>query len=192
MVPEEEVPQNRAGALRRIRTVYEANKNEIGYRVLMYANETGGEPPESMYDFFEEAVLNRLTENYGGYDKRKRVRKDKKMVINDVNIEEAIDKTLRGYDLTPRGETSTRNFLNGLRNNYGRYWNFLRQSFGLNTPGATVDGIPLDSVRWDPAVGGYVVLLPSGKQVYFVREVGPNGSYNWVMYDYGTDQIINV
>lgn len=190
VVPEEEVEQNRVGALKRIRSVYEANEKKIGYNILQHVEMTGGRLDVSPYDFFEEAVLERLSARYGGYDERLYRRdRNNKNILNDVNIEEAIDKVLKGYALTPRGESGRRNFLNGLYTKYHGYWAYLKKNFGATD---MVDGIPIDAVSYDKTIDGYVVQLPNGKRVYFVKEMGPNGSLRWVMYDYDTDELIIV
>lgn len=186
-IPEssEATPGTKQGALKRIREVYEANKVEINRVLLeMQAAEDPRRRPlyrgTTFYDIFEQNVLDTLSAKYGGNDERDRIKKDKEWVENDVNIEEALDRTLRNRKFTSLQTRFKINFLNAIKKSHPSYWQFLQKHFAYG--GATYEGISLDAITFDESTGEYIVLLPNGQRVRFVQERNSAGSYVWVMY----------
>lgn len=126
-------------------------------------------------------MLDNLTVNYGGNDERERVKnKENRMVDNDVDIEAAIEKTLRNRAYTTVENRLKINFLNSIKKSHPDYWKFLQKNFKAG--GANYEGIYLDNIHYDESTGEYIVRLPNGQAVRFVLERNSAGSYVWVMY----------
>lgn len=186
-IPEssEATPATRQGAIKRIQEVYAANKKEINRVLLeMQAAEDPRRRPlykgTTFYDIFEQNVLDTLSYKYGGNDERDRIKKNGNWQENDVDIEEALEKTLKNRKFTSLQNRFKINFLNSIKKAHPSYWEFLKKHFAYG--GATYEGISLDAINYDESTGEYIVLLPNGQRVRFAQERNSAGSYVWVMY----------
>lgn len=189
--------KNRAQAEDALMKIFQANRKTIIGNLIESTRKLAAigaeiELPEDWYDTFAENVLDKMSVKYGGYDPRTRIKKDGKLIENDVDFEEALLRTLRSPSYTPYAYTAKRNFLKAIKDNYKNYWDYLQKNARARTPGDFYEGIDLEDVSYDEASGSYLVRLFNGNFVRFVHERGPNGSPEWVAYDEATGERLNI
>ena len=187
-VPDGTAQPNRQGAIKRIQEVFEANKEAITASVYEVVSATHAELDDSVYDVFERSVLDNLSEDYGGNDARKKVKnRYGTYVKNDVNIEQAIDKTLLNQHFTPLAERYKRNFLTSIRNANQRMYNYIKSQMGArNREHGYYDGIPLGDITYDEFAEHttYLIRTADGKFLKAVFEaVDGENSPTWHLYD---------
>ena len=190
-----DIPQTRAGAIKRIQQVFAANRQAIAASMYEYAEFDKDAIIPDPYDFFEGRVLERLSEKYGGEDARRRVKNKKtgRWEENDVNIEEAIDKSLNSWSLTPPAERAKRNFLHAIRNSNERMFNYIKSRMGVITrEHGYFDGIPLGDIQYDDTAehSTYLIRTTNGKFLRAVFHSDGNDSPKWHLYDENGQELI--
>lgn len=185
VIPERQSEPTRADAIKRIQEVYAANRDQINRRIIETMEESGAYIRGSYYDVFESEVLERLSAEFGGEDRRERIKVNGKWKENKIDIEQALNDTLRGIHYTPYKERAKRNFLSAIKSGYSSYWRFLQKQF----TGRTYDEVPLDNVWYNEGEDAYYIRLPDGSIVYFVKEEDKNGYKKWVLYNSQNEQI---
>ena len=194
IIPDGELTTTRQGALKRIQAVFSANREAIEASIREYAASTQGEIRGSIYDVFETNVLENLSEKYGGRDKRKKV-KDKQGYWheNDINIEEALNKSLNSMSLTPPAERGKRNFLVAIKHQNARMYDYIKRRMGaLTREHGFFDGIPLGDVWYDDSAEHttYMIRTADGKLLKAIFEATDDGSPEWHLYDENGKELI--
>ena len=105
----------RAGAEKRIRQVYEANKDAIDARIYEEAAARGGRPPKDMFAAFKNNVMGNLSSKYGGDNEYNKLKKNGRLVEEHLRINQALEKTLNNSLFTPYKNRARMNLLNHLR-----------------------------------------------------------------------------
>lgn len=142
----------KAGAEKKARMAYQRNKDEID----AVFSEQGGRLRKgvTIEDWFTSLVMDNLSEEYGGKDKKHK----------GVKIREAMEISFRSHALTRPGDVAKRNILNTLKQQEPTaYWAFYREHRG------NIDAM-ISSIEWQ---GGFDL---SGYRFY-----DANSSY-WFMY----------
>lgn len=191
VIPDGDFGNTRAGAIKKIQQVFEANREAIVRSLYEHAELARIDRMPDEYSFFEGRVLDNLSEEYGGRDSRKRV-KDKRTHRwreNDVDIEEALDKTLNNMILTPPAERGKRNFLQAIKSSNERMYHYIKSRMASMTrEHGYYDGIPLGDLWWDESAEHttYMIRTKDGKMLKAVLESLDDNSPEWHLYDMST------
>lgn len=187
----DDIPNTRQGAITAARRVFEANKDAIRASMLEYQMDNPGRMPDP-FDFFQGQVLNKLSVQYGGDNEKRQEKIDGKIRPVDVNIDEALNRTLRAWSLTSKREWSKRNFLSALKNSNLKLFNHLRSRMATRSlEHGWYEDIPLDDIWRDDTAAEptYFVRLANGEILRFTltNEGNDDESPKWIAYTMSGD-----
>ena len=158
----------RAGAIKRIKQVYEANKDMIDDRIREWSSGEG-RPPRDFYKHFEQNVLENLSSKYGGDNEYNLVRVNGKKVEQHLRINEALEKSLRNAEYTPYADRARMNFLKGLKKSDLGNVRKLERQLGRE--------IRYTDLKYDSGEGTYEIMV-NGLLYQVLRDTDP-GRYGF-------------
>lgn len=160
----------RAGAEKRIRQVYEANRDMIDARIFEEAAARGGRPPKDMFAAFKNNVMGNLSNEYGGDNDYNKIRKGGKMITEHLRINQALEKTLNNALFTPYEDRARVNLLTHLRKTDKLAVLRLERQLGRS--------LRYDDITYMEDDGSYMIAV--GNIYYAItHENGGQGKYGW-------------
>lgn len=166
--------RTRQGAIKRIKQVYEANRDIIEARMFEHAAQAGVRPPDDFYAAFEDNVLQNLHVSFGGDQTQDKIWKNGRYVEEKLRINEALEKSLNNAFFTPYKDRARMNLLIGLRKNDPSGYREIVKRLG-KTP-------TYDDVQYLSDTGDYGIALPGGLQLFITAD-SEQGRYGFHVFD---------